>query len=180
MTAAIGTGANERLDTPRLVLRRPNAGDWPAARDFFMSDRSVGVGGPYELGRSWTVFAAEIGHWEIFGYGMWAVTLRGEETAIGLIGPWSPASWPETEIGWTIWSPEMEGTGIATEAARAAIAHAWNVLGWETIVSYISPDNSRSIRLAEKLGASLDEGATPPPLNKPTLVYRHPRPEGAQ
>ncbi len=167
------------LHTNRLVLRRPAARDWDAARAFFTSDRSKGIGGPYELGRAWVVFAAEIGHWEIFGYGMWAVTLRDEDVAIGLVGPWTPANWPETEIGWTIWAPDLEGTGIATEAARAAIDHAWQVLGWDTIVSYIAPDNARSIRLAEKLGAVHDPDAPQPKPDTPCLVYRHPRPEVA-
>ena len=166
----------DMLHTRRLVLRRPAPRDWDAARAFFMSERSAGIGGPYELGRSWASFAAEIGHWEIFGCGMWAVTLRGDDRILGLIGPWTPASWPETEIGWTIWDPAIEGTGIATEAARAAITHAWDVLGWQTMVSYITEDNVRSIRLAEKLGAVLDPAAAHPP-HMPCLVYRHPRPE---
>ena len=55
----------ERLETQNLVLRRPNASDWPAARDFFMSERAVGVGGPYSLGQAWRAFASEVGHWDI-------------------------------------------------------------------------------------------------------------------
>jgi RimJ/RimL family protein N-acetyltransferase len=167
------------LHTQRLILRRPAGRDWPAMRDFFMSERSAGVGGPHDLGRAWLHFAAEVGHWDILGYGMWAVTLRGDDTIVGLIGPWNPADWPETEIGWVILDPGIEGTGIATEAARAAISHAWDVLGWQTIVSYVGNDNVRSIRLAEKLGAILDTGAPQPKPDQPCLVYRHPRPEVA-
>lgn len=167
----------DMLHTQRLVLRRPAPRDWDGVRDFFMSDRSSGIGGPLSLGQAWRAFASELGHWEIHGFGMWAVTLRGEDTAVGLIGPWCPADWPETEIGWLLLSPDLEGTGIATEAARAAITHAWDVLGWQTIVSYIAPENSRSIRLAEKLGAVLDPAAPQPRSDKPCLVYRHPRPE---
>ncbi|MBI1417588.1 MAG: GNAT family N-acetyltransferase [Limimaricola sp.] len=169
------------LQTPRLVLRRPAPRDWPAWNGFFQSERSAGVGGPRSLGASWRGFAGELGHWEIFGYGMWAVTLRGDatDTAVGLVGPWTPADWPETEIGWMIWDDKIEGTGIATEAARAALTHAWDVLGWTTIVSYIAPDNARSIRLAEKLGATLDPAAPQPKPDAPVLVYRHPRPRAA-
>lgn len=167
----------ERLDTRRLVLRRPNGSDWAAARRFLTSDRAAGIGGPLDDGRAWRAFAAEIGHWDIRGYGMWAVTLRGDDTAVGMIGPWFPVDWPETEIGWMIWDPGIEGTGIATEAARAAIDHAWRVLGWTAMVSYIGPDNDRSIRLAAKLGARHDPAATPPAIGKPCLVYRHSRPE---
>lgn len=167
----------DMLHTRRLVLRRPNAGDWPAARDFLMSDRATGIGGPLDLGRAWRSFAAEIGHWEILGHGMWAVTRHGEDRALGLIGPWCPADWPETEIGWMIFDPEIEGTGIAAEAARAAIGHAWSALGWDTVVSYVAPDNTRSIRLAERLGAVHDPDAPQPKPDQPCLVYRHPKPE---
>lgn len=165
------------LETARLVLRRPDARDWEAAHHFFTSSRASGIGGPYTIGRAWRHFAAEIGHWEIRGYGMWTVTRRGEDRALGLIGPWFPADWPETEVGWMIWDDAVEGTGIAAEAARAAVDHAFGVLGWDTVVSYIDPDNTRSIRLAERLGAAHDPSAPQPPLDDPVLVYRHPRPE---
>ncbi|MBQ2262651.1 MAG: GNAT family N-acetyltransferase [Loktanella sp.] len=163
----------QNLKTDRLILRRPVADDWPAFHDFMMSDRSTAFGGHRNLGNAWRTFASELGHWEIFGYGMWAVTLDDEDTALGLVGPWTPPDWPETEIGWMILSDKAEGTGIATEAAKAAVAHAFDVLGWETVVSYIAPDNARSIRLAEKLGAVLDTAAKGPKAY--TLVYRHPK-----
>lgn len=165
----------EMLHTRRLVLRRPHGDDWPVARDFFMSERAAGVGGPHDLGHAWRGFAAAVGHWDILGYGMWTVTLRGDDRAVGLIGPWCPADWPENEIGWLIFDPGIEGTGIATEAAQAAIDHAWSALGWDTIVSYIAQGNTRSIRLAEKLGAVLDPDAPQPKPDQPCLVYRHPR-----
>lgn len=165
------------LETSRLILRQPQPDDWDAAKDFFMSERSVGIGGPYSHGQAWRAFAAEVGHWQIRGYGMWVVTQKGADAAIGMIGPWCPADWPEKEIGWMIWAPGLEGTGIATEAARAAINHAWTVLKWDTIVSYIAPENARSIALAEKLGAVLDPDAPQPLPNKHSLVYRHPKPD---
>ncbi|MGZ9808855.1 GNAT family N-acetyltransferase [Pseudoroseicyclus sp. H15] len=178
MTEVLNANTTERLDTPRLVLRRPGGQDWPAARDFFMSPRSAGVGGPVSLGAAWRALASEIGHWDMRGFGMWAVTRRGSDEAIGLIGPWYPVDWPETEVGWMIWDEAAEGQGYAHEAAQAAIAHAWAVLGWETIVSYVDPDNTRSIALAERLGARHDPSATVPRPDKPCLVFRHPRPEG--
>ena len=107
---------------------------------------------------------------------MWAVTLRGDNDCVGLVGPWTPPDWPETEIGWMMFDPAIEGTGIATEAAAAAVKHAYDVLGWQTAVSYIAHTNARSIRLAEKLGAKLDVGAKAP--TPETLVYRHPVPKG--
>lgn len=168
---------NELLHTQRLLLRPPTAQDWPAFRNFFATERSTGVGGPKEAGAAWRDFAAEIGHWHIRGYGMWAVTRRGDDRALGLIGPWHPIDWPETEIGWMIFALDIEGTGIATEAARAAIAHAYGTLGWETVVHYIDADNARSIGLAQKLGAVHDITAQAPAAYPGAVVYRSPRPE---
>ena len=80
------------------------------------------------------------------------------------------------EIGWTIWSTEAEGKGIAAEAARAAIDFAFRDLGWPTAVSYIAPGNERSIALAKRLGAVQDTTA-PRPGDGSALVFRHPKPE---
>ncbi|RYH03988.1 N-acetyltransferase [Salipiger sp. IMCC34102] len=163
------------LQTGRLRLRRPTAADWPAWRDFMLSDRSAAISDTRDEGRIWRAFAAEIGHWDIFGYGMWAVTRTGDDTAVALVGPWTPPDWPEAEIGWMVLDPAAEGTGIASEAARAALDHAFGTLGWTTAVSYIAPGNDRSVALAERLGARLDPDATGPKAD--TLVYRHPLPE---
>jgi RimJ/RimL family protein N-acetyltransferase len=164
------------LRTDRYLLRRPVPADWDAFHAFMMSDRSTAFGSHRNLAKAFRSFAAELGHWEIFGYGMWAVTTHDSDTALALIGPWSPPDWPEREVGWMVLSPDAEGTGLATEAARAAIADAYGRLGWSTVVSYIGLENTRSIRLAEKLGATLDPDAPQPLPDSPVLVYRHPRP----
>ena len=164
------------LRTERLVLRRPVPGDWGAFHDFMMSERSTAFGSHRDLARAFRAFAAELGHWEIFGYGMWAVTRHESEAALALIGPGTPPDWPAPVVGWLGLAPEAAGTGLATEAARAAIADAYGRLGWPTVVSYIGPENARSVRLAEKLGAVLDPAAPQPRPEDPVLVYRHPRP----
>lgn len=162
------------LHTGRLTLRRPTPSDWGVFRDFMMSDRAGFSSSNGDLGSTWKSFAAELGHWDMFGFGMWAVTIAGNDDIVGLVGPWCPPHWPENEIGWMMLSVEVEGKGIATEAARAALTHAYETLGWDTAVSYIGPDNMRSIRLAEKLGAAIDPSAKGPATD--TLVYRHPKP----
>ena len=161
------------LETDRLTLRRLATRDWPQVREFFMSERARAIGGPDSLATAWRAFATKLGHWEIHGYGMWTVTKKGDDTAIAQIGPWYPADWPEKEIGWLVFSDKAEGTGIAFEAARAAIHHAFGTLSWDTAVSYIAPDNTRSIALAERLGARLDPDAATPAFSQPHLVYRH-------
>jgi RimJ/RimL family protein N-acetyltransferase len=164
------------LTTERLILRQPAPDDWEPFCEFEISERSKSIGGPLDRATAWRVFACMLGHWAIRGYGMWTVTIKGSDTGIGMVGPWHPIEWPETEIGWVIWSDKVEGTGIAREAASAAILHAWDTLKWDTAVSYIDAANTRSIALAERLGATLDPGAPYPRAEKPCLVYRHPNP----
>ena len=72
--------------------------------------------------------------------------------------------------------PDAEGRGIAAEAARARARLGLRRARLDTLVSYIDPDNARSIRLAERLGAVVDPAA-PQPRTTRRLVYRHPGPE---
>lgn len=167
------------LHTERLTLRRPVPSDWEAFRDFMLSDRSRELGSHGHLGRAFRAFAGELGHWDIFGFGMFAVTPKGEDRALALVGPWTPPDWPEGEIGWMILSADAEGKGIAREAAEGALGFVWRDLGWDTVVSYIAEGNLRSAALALRLGARLDPDAKAPEApGKTVLVYRHPRPEG--
>jgi RimJ/RimL family protein N-acetyltransferase len=161
--------------TENLILRRPEPRDVDAMVAFFMSDRSASVGGPYDLGRAWRIAALYFGHWDIRGFGNFVVTRKDNESALALVGPWHPADWPEREVGWTVLTAKAEGTGLAYEAAQAAVRHAYETLGWDSVVSYIAPANTRSIRLAERLGAVLDVNAAQPRPSDPCLIYRHPR-----
>ncbi len=46
---------------------------------------------------------------------------------------------------------------FAFEAATAALTYAFGSLRWPRVVSLIAPDNSRSIRLAERLGEEFEK-----------------------
>lgn len=163
------------IETEHLALRKPVAADWPAARDFYTSERSSMAGGHVDEGKAWRQFATIIGHWDIRGYGLSAVTVKPSDKIVGLVGQWHPADWPEAEIGWVIFDGS-EGKSIAYEAALAARHHAYSNLGWTTAVSYIDEKNTRSIKLAERLGCTLDLNATQPRPAAPCLIYRHPAP----
>lgn len=161
------------LTTDRLVLRPPVPEDMAASLAFQDTERSRFVGGDQGRFQAWKSFSATLGHWQINGFGLWTVTLKGDGTAIGQVGPFYPEGWPETEIGWMMFEGH-EGKGFAFEAATAAIDDARTRLGWTTIVHYIDPANRRSIALAERLGACPDATAAVPFPEKPCLVYRQP------
>ncbi|MBW4709287.1 GNAT family N-acetyltransferase [Roseobacter sp. YSTF-M11] len=173
-----------KLDTPtlqtdRLILRGPKPSDVDTFMAFYATERSQFTGGPMTPRQAWNFFGTEIGHWVIHGFGMFVVTRRGSDAPLGIVGHWYPHGWPEKEVGWVLFDAASEGQGIAREAAEACIDHAWHVLGWDTIVSYIAVDNHASVALAERLGATLDPEAVQPKPETPGLVYRHPRPKGA-
>ena len=168
------------LTTERLVLRAPVPGDADKFIAFYQTDRARFVGGPMTPRQAWNFFGTEIGHWAIRGFGMFTVTRKGSDTPLGIVGHWYPLGWPETEIGWVLFDPADEGQGIAREAAEACITHGWETLGWQTMVSYIDKGNDASVRLAERLGCTLDTDAAIPNPEKEVFVYRHPRPEGLQ
>jgi RimJ/RimL family protein N-acetyltransferase len=58
-------------------------------------------------------------------------------------------------VGWWLRS-DLWGQGLATEAARAAVAYCFEVVGFERLISAILPANERSIRVAEKVGFTLE------------------------
>ncbi|MEM6972106.1 MAG: GNAT family N-acetyltransferase [Pseudomonadota bacterium] len=163
------------IETERLILRAPVAGDWPFWASFFTSDRARFIGGEDNREKAWRAFGHVIGHWVLRGCGNFIITLKTDSRPVGEAGPWYPDGWPEREIGWSLWDPAIEGTGIAAEAAIATRAHAYTALGWPSAVSYVAHGNDRSARLAERLGCTLDPAAATP-RGEPCHVWRHPSP----
>lgn len=162
------------IETRRLVLRGPEPQDYPDFKATFASYRSRFMGGPLNAYETWMLYAAEIGHWAIRGYGMWMIHDRETDETCGMTGGWFPAKWPEREIAWIIW-PEKAGKGYALEATHAVRKYLYEKLGWDGAVSYIDPKNLDSIRLAERLGAVKDPDAAT--IDGNDAVYRHPSPE---
>ncbi|MDD9978396.1 MAG: GNAT family N-acetyltransferase [Boseongicola sp.] len=160
-----------------MTLRAPLPADADTLVEFYQTDRAKYVGGPMTERHAWFFFGTEIGHWVMNGFGMFTVTWKGDERPLGIVGHWYPLGWPETEVGWVLFNKADEGQGIAFEAAKACVDHAWNDLRWTEVVSYIDHGNDASVALAKRLGAVLDEDAEIPNKEKDVDVYRHPRPE---
>ncbi|MEQ9257587.1 MAG: GNAT family protein [Roseovarius sp.] len=161
-----------RLETARLILRAPRVEEFEAFAALVASERAEHM---YRLGRkpAWKEFAAEMGHWPLFGFGPWHVERKSDGALLGAVSLLKHDHYPETEIGWHLFEG-FEGHGYAEEAARAARDWAFTELGLETLVSYIDPANLRSIALAERLGAVRDTRAKGEDATD--LVYRHAAP----
>lgn len=144
------------LETERLRLR-PFCGSDFDEYAALKADPEVArylSGEIWDRARSWRHLAFLVGHWQLGGTGMWAVEHRETRAFLGTIGFADPEGWPGFELAWTL-ARRWWGHGYATEGARAALAYAIEVLKKDRVISLIFPDNHRSIRVAERLGETL-------------------------
>ena len=148
-----------RLETERLILRPFAETDFDGYAaihaDPEVTRYLTATGAPMARWEAWRSFAMFVGHWHLRGYGVWAIESKATGRFIGRAGLHNPDGWPGIEVGWTI-GREHWGNGYATEAGRAAMTWAFDVLGLEHIISVIHPENVRSIRVAERLGLSYE------------------------
>lgn len=158
------------LTTARLLLRPMQISDWEPYSALLMSERARYMGGPFSLSAAWGMFCADHAQWDLYGAGALMLVDRTSGVCLGQIGINSGPLFPEQEIGWLVFS-EAEGRGYAFEAATALLDWAMQTGQFDTLVSYIDPENRRSCRLAERLGAVLDLDA--PRQDSTDLVYRH-------
>ena len=91
------------------------------------------------------------------GWVQFSVEERESGRLIGDVGL-SPAEGEPgvIKVGYTI-SPDVQGRGYATEAVRALVDYAFDVLGAEVVRAYASEENEPSIRVAAKVGMRLVE-----------------------
>ncbi|MEO0682083.1 MAG: GNAT family N-acetyltransferase [Pseudomonadota bacterium] len=149
-----------RLQTERLSLRPPRAQDAGAYRDFYADGAaSAFYGGPLPEHRAWMRLAADIGHWSLRGFGVFALVHRGE--TVGGCGLHHPQGWPSHELTWWL-APGARGAGLAREASEAVLGWARDALGWTAVETHMKDDNLPARRLAERLGFALHRRETFP------------------
>ena len=150
-----------RLETDRLVLRAFTPDDFDdyaaVAADpstFRFCDR-----GSMTSDEAWARFLADVGHWALTGWGLFAI----EEKATGrFVGEAGLADFRRNfgeefdgvpEANWTLarWA---HGKGYASEALGAVLAWGEQRLAAPRTVCVIHVRNSDSLRVAERLGYS--------------------------
>lgn len=141
------------LETERLILRPPGMQDLDGFCAFAADPVTMThLGGVQARSQVWRALTSMAGAWHLEGFAMFSVIEKASGRWIGRLGPWMPADWPGTEVGWGL-AREFEGKGYAAEGATAAMDWAFETLGWYEIIHTIAPNNHASIRLAERLGA---------------------------
>jgi RimJ/RimL family protein N-acetyltransferase len=148
------------INTPRLTLRGMRREDFGRFAEIWAQPEVVThiSGKPWPRARSWDAFLRNAGHWQIAGFGQWAVQIHGQQTMAGQTGFFFGSRGlgddfdPYPEAGWVL-DPAFQGQGFGLDAAGAA--HDWfdRVVTGRT-VCMITPENEGSLRIAETLGYS--------------------------
>jgi RimJ/RimL family protein N-acetyltransferase len=161
------------LETARLRLRRWREEDLDPLHDFYRDPSSARLFGDGVTRHDvWRRIAVFLGHWQLRGFGLWALEERTGAVFVGYAGLWYPPAFADVEVGWGIVA-RHRGKGYAQEAARRALSFGYGELGLARLVSYVRPDNTASMRVAERLGARPDGEFSL--RDKPHIIYLHPR-----
>lgn len=147
------------LTTERLILRGHRPTDFEALAEVW-GDAAVAryIGGkPSTREESWARLLRYVGHWQVLGFGFWAVELRDDARYVGDVGfadnrlTIDPPLGAIPEGGWVL-SPSVHGRGIGAEALRAALGWIDGNHAGALTTCVINEANAASIRLAEKSG----------------------------
>ena len=130
--------------------------------------RYLGDGKPLARPDAWRQIAMILGHWQLRGYGLFALEEKATGTLIGRAGIFEPEGWPGFEVGWML-RRQSWGKGYATEAARRVLRYAFTEMDREHVISLIRQANAPSIRVAERLGERLEGRAVI--FGQEALVY---------
>jgi RimJ/RimL family protein N-acetyltransferase len=113
-------------------------------------------------------------HFDLHGFGPFAIELLENHSFIGFIGLSIPSFdapfMPAVEIGWRL-AFDCWGLGLATEGARAVVRYGFKELELKSIVSFTVPGNLRSRRVMEKIGMTHDPRDD---FDHPGLAEDHP------
>lgn len=163
----------EQIETERLLLRGFQNDDWEDLHAYFSDAESVKytVGRVFTEGETWRAMCSMIGHWQIHGYGPYALEEKSSGRVLGTVGFWYPNDWPSPEIMWAL-TPQSRGKGFASKAARQVQKTARGSLPDISLISLVHPDNIAFQKLALAIGATLESRHEF--RGSMVHIYRHP------
>jgi RimJ/RimL family protein N-acetyltransferase len=95
-----------------------------------------------------------LAHWDRHGFGLWALHDRTDGRFVGRCGVAYLHDFPDAELAYTL-ARRYWGRGLATEAARAALAHALGALRLPRVVGVALVENLASQKVLLKAGMTL-------------------------
>ncbi len=147
------------IETARLRLRPLVAEDLDAIHGIWVEPgvrKYLWDGERISREKAETVLASSIESFENYGFGIWAVIHREKGDLIGFCGFRFLDDTPEIELLYGISTPYW-GTGLATEAARAAIRYGFEEVGLDRILGIADRENIASRRVLEKAGMRFEQ-----------------------
>ena len=167
-----------RIETDRLVLRRWDVtGDldaWAAICADPEVMRYIGDGSIATRAECAARLEQFETTWRELGFGLFAIERRDTGEFIGNTGlavpDFLPEILPAVEVGWRLGRAHW-GQGFATEAARAALAFAWDPVGLDRVVSVHAVGNDPSGNVMRKIGMHLDRETVHPTNGRRVRVY---------
>ena len=173
---AVATENDRVIETARLLMRRWTEADRapfaalnadPEVMEFFA--------GPMTREQS-DAFVERIERaFETEGFGLWALERRDTAEFIGFTGiqrtalPDTPVD-GQVEVGWRL-ARSAWGQGLASEAARAALAYGFDTAGLTAIMSLTAVLNVRSQAVMKRIGLTYDPASD---FDHPSLPDDHP------
>ena len=151
------------LETERLVIREMRRSDVESLHLLFSDPLFMRFWQVFDRSRTKLWVEESLLNYSRYGFGLWALTLRGSDEAIGdcgldvikgLEGTEGTEGSQHIQIGWHV-RRDLWGQGLATEAALACRDYAFNRLGLPTLSALIQPENTASRRVAGKIGMTL-------------------------
>jgi RimJ/RimL family protein N-acetyltransferase len=111
-----------------------------------------------------------VASYQNFGFGLYLVELNDDRAPIGICGILKRDFLDHAELGFAL-MPGYRGCGYAFEAAQATKEFARIELKLSRVVAITAANNSRSIKLLEKLGLSFDRMFDLPAGGKSVKLY---------
>lgn len=147
------------IETARLILRAFREADREAFAAINGDPRvNEWLGGP--IGREQSDATLDRINAQIAadGFGFWAAERKADGRLVGMIGLRRNTTGPAPialELGWRL-SPDAQGTGLATEGAKAALDWGFANLDAEEILAWTAATNVRSQAVMRRIGMDHD------------------------
>lgn len=139
------------IEAERFTLVAPSLECYEAYERFYTdADASAMYGGPISKEQTLARLKADLGSWGLLGFGVWVIRLKSNNHYVGTCGFWQGEGWPRELTWWIL--PEYRGQGIATEASKAVLLHAYDRFKWTSVETYMNDTNTAARTLVEKLG----------------------------
>ena len=120
--------------------------------------RYISTGEPWPDERVKEFVARQCENWEERRICLWKLLPKDSDTLIGICGLQQLPGTPDVEIGWWL-APSHWGQGLATEAARQALAYGFEVSHFDRMVAIAQAANRDSLRVMDRIGMRFEREA---------------------